>query len=48
MTFTPMMELRKKSIADERVRNFIFDGINTSDNSGEVSKAFFVTYNARR
>ncbi len=38
--------VQKKSIADERVRNFIFNGINTSDNAGEVSKAFFVTYNA--
>ena len=36
----------KQTIADGRVRKFIFDGINTSDNSGEVSKAFFVTYNA--
>ncbi len=36
----------KVSIADERVRNFIFDGINTSDNAGEVSKAFFVAHNA--
>ena len=35
----------KQTIADERVRNFIFNGINTSDNAGEVSKAFFVTYN---
>ncbi len=36
----------KVSIADERVRNFIFEGINTSDNSGEVSKSFFVAHNA--
>jgi len=35
----------KQTIADERVRNFIYNGINTSDNSGEVSKSFFVTYN---
>ena len=38
--------VQKKSIADERVRNFIFNGINTSDNANEVSKSFFVTYNS--
>ena len=35
-----MMEF-KKTIADERVRNFIFNGINTSDNANEVSKGIF-------
>ena len=30
----------------ERVRKFIFEGINSSDNAGEVSKAFFVAHNA--
>ena len=30
----------------ERVRDFIYSGINSSDNAGEVSKAFFVAHNA--
>ena len=45
MIFTHTTE-HQKTIADERVRDFIFKVLTTSDNSGEVSKAFFVTHNA--
>ena len=41
-----MTEFKKSLLQMNELEILSSDGINTSDNAGEVSKAFFVTYNS--